>query len=433
MVKLMRDFFKKLFGGKEPELVHVAFDSIPDLLSEREAAAQAVLAEKTEEPKQNIRNAVAQLQLLVSTIAGAEHDPTIHPKLKSIAKNTLPQYIRAMNTSLSKELPADTEEFYLATIECVKNCLNSIKGPGRYLQMVFPEEMKASRSGTDVIGREINSITAALGVYRKEMMEINQARTLYATIRDTGSDLARAAEKGQRTVQRIHEISGRVAAIELEIAAMPSDPRMADADERRSSLKNLERERDEQARAYAALSMTTAHVLRKAEKIASKQKHPIEIAHLKQAMILLSDHELPDPAELETALAAACPIADRMIALGEISLKNKEERAVFSDTVRFCQDMGVTCSGLRKQEEAYRNAQEALLAHPVLVKAGSLERERTQLGVMLEKERNAQKELEDWQQKTKGHIPSLTEELRKKVGGIIGKNVQFQDDSQRAA
>ena len=81
-------------------------------------------------------------------------------------------------------------------------------------------------------------------------------------------------------------------------------------------------------------------------------------------MFLLSDHEMPDPVELETALAAACPIAERMIAAGEISLKNKEERGVFSDSALFCKEICMTCTALRNQEETCRNAHETLLAHP---------------------------------------------------------------------
>lgn len=429
----MRNFFKKLFGGKEPETVSLATGSIPGLLDERDSTARSALTEQTATPRQNIRIAVARLQLIVNTIAGAEQDPVIHPRLKSIAKNTLPQYIRAMNTTLSRELPDDTEEFYFAAVECVKSCLNSINGPGRYLQIVFPEEMKASRTEIDVIGREINIITASLGAYRKQMTAIQDARVLYATILDSQNDLAKAMEKDQRILQRVQEISGRIDVIGQEIASMPSNPQMTDVTERKSALKALESKRDEKARTYAAFSMTAAHVLRKAEKIAAKKKHAEEIASLKHAMFLLSDHEMPDPVELECALMAACPIAERMISAGEISLKNKEERGVFSDITLFCKEMRITCTELHNQEVTCRDAQEALLALPILVKAHSLEREKTQLGVMLEKERTAQKELEDWQQKTKERIPSLTEELRKKVGGIIGKNVQFHGDLQIAA
>jgi hypothetical protein len=429
----MRDFFKKLFGGKEPESILVAFDSIPGLVSEREAAAEARLNEQTDAPKQNIRNAVARLRLIVNTIAGAEHDPEIHPRLKNIAKNTLPQYIRAMHTALAKDLPEETEEFYLASVECVKSCLNSMKGPGRYLQIVFPDEMKDSRAGIDVIGREINAITAALGEYRKERATLTEVRLLHASIHDSMQDLGRAREKYQRISQRIRETAERIDAIDREMAALPSDPRMTEVDAKRSALKEVEVQRDDRARAYAALSMTASHVLRKAEKIAAKQKHPGEMAILKHAMFLLSDHELPDPDEIEKAMTAASPIAERMIEAGEISLKNKEERAVFADTAHFCSDMSRTCSDLRRFEENCRAAQEALQTHPLIAKSGSLAREKAQLGAMLEKERLTQTDLSEWQEKTKERIPKLREELRKKVGDIIGKNVQFQDDTPQPA
>lgn len=429
----MRDFFKKIFGAKEPESVTIAFDSIPGMLDAREAAARSTLKEQTITPKQNIRNAVAQLQLIINAIAGAEHDPAIHPKLKSIAKNTLPQFIRAMNTALSKDLPDDSEEFYLASVECVKSCLNNINGPGRYLQIVFPEEMKASRTGINAIGHEINIITAALGASRKEIAAVTGARSLYTNILGSTADVTKAAEKNQRTRQRIEEISGRLFAIGQELAAMPADPRMAEVEERRKSLHELEQHLEEKTRTYAALSMTASHVLRKAEKIAAKQKNASEIAILKHAMALLSDHELPDNTELESALAAACPVVERMIGAGEIALKNKEERAVFSDTARFCSDMGRTCTDLRTQDGACRKAQEALQVHPLLVKSGSLEREKTQLEAMLEKEQLSLKDLSDWQQKTKDRIPLLREELAKKVGDITGKNVQFSDDSRTSA
>ncbi len=117
------------------------------MLDDRDKSSRISLEHETLLPMQNIRNAMAQLQHIINGIAGAEHDPAIHPKLKSIAKNSLPLFVKAMNASLSRELPADIEEFYAAAVECVKGCLNSTRGQGRYLQVVFPEEMKAVKTG----------------------------------------------------------------------------------------------------------------------------------------------------------------------------------------------------------------------------------------------------------------------------------------------
>ena len=110
---------------------------------------------------------------------------------------------------------------------------------------------------------------------------------------------------------------------------------MGEVNALKEALLEAEKNRDTTIRTNAALSMTAAHVFRKAEKIAVRQKHPSEIAILRQTMELLSDHNIPDSRDLASALSAACPIAERMIAAGEITLKNKEERAIFSDTKQF--------------------------------------------------------------------------------------------------
>jgi hypothetical protein len=422
----MHSFIKKLLKQKEPEKFTLAFDAIPAWLDEQEKISRSALENETINPVRNIRNATAQLQHIVNGIADAEQDPAIHPKLKNIAKNSLPLFVKAMNSSLSKELPEDIEGFYSAAVECVKGCLNSTRGQGRYLQAVFPEEMKAVKTGIDAIGREMNAITASLTRYRKTKMLIQSIRSLYDAIRDIRIDSEKSLEKSQRITARIEEYTQRISAIEKELLVLPSDPGMHEVREKKSTLGEMEKRQTEVTRTYAALSMTVSHVFRKAEKIATKHRQPPEIATLRQATDLLSDHTVPDIKDLESALTNACPIAQRMIAAGDIVLKNKEERAVFSNTGRFCTEMCSTGTEIRTQELACRDLREAIVSHPVLMKIHSMEREKTQLESMLEKERHAQKELSDWSGKIKEKVPALQKELHTKIEEIIGENVQLQ-------
>jgi hypothetical protein len=142
---------------------------------------------------------------------------------------------------------------------------------------------------------------------------------------------------------------------------------------------------------------------------------------------------VPDTMDLAAALAAACPVAERMIAAEEITLKNKEERAIFSDTKQFSMDICASCTELGLQEDACRIAQEKLASHPLLVRIHSLEREKAQLGTMLEKEDQARLGLKEWREKTAEKIPVLTEELRKKIEDMIGEGVHLQTDDQQKA
>ncbi len=429
----MGSFLEKLFGKKEPELFTISMGAVPSWLDGREKTARSALLAETREAQKKIRDGIVNLQQITNTITRAEREEEIHPKLKSIAKNSLPQFVKAMNASLAKELPEEIDLFYPAAVECLKSCLNSTKGQGRYLQAVFPEEMKAVKTGIDVIGHEINEITASLARYRKEKTLVDSALALHTALLEISTDRAKAEEKDKRITGRITEMTDRIAAIEKELAGLPSDEQMTEVNTLKTALLEAENRREAATRTNAALSMTASHVFRKAEKIAVRQKRPSEIAVLRQTMELLSDHRVPDTGDLAGALAAACPIAERMIAAEEITLKNKEERAIFSDAKQFSSTICASCTDLVAHEETCRIAEEKLESHPLLVRTRSLEREKAQLETMLGKENQARVDLNEWVLKTKERIPKLVAELTKKIEGMVGGGVQLQIDDQRLA
>jgi hypothetical protein len=78
----MYDFIKKIITPKKPAPVIIAFSSIPAWTDEREKNARRVLVEAAKTPMQKIRNSAAQLQHIVNSISGSEHDPALHPKLR---------------------------------------------------------------------------------------------------------------------------------------------------------------------------------------------------------------------------------------------------------------------------------------------------------------------------------------------------------------
>ena len=50
------------------------------------------------------------------------------------------------------------------------------------------------------------------------------------------------------------------------------------------------------------------------------------------------------------ALDMACPVVQKMIDDGDILLKNKEERAIFSDTGKFSGEVSGLCTRYRELE-----------------------------------------------------------------------------------
>jgi hypothetical protein len=424
------DFIKKILNPKKPAPVIIAFASISAWVAGQEKNSRTTLEGAAKVPMQNIRNTAAQLQHIVNSISGSEHDPALHPKLRAVAKNSLPLYVKAMNAALAKPLSEEIEEFYTDAVECLKSSLNSNRGQGRYLQAVFPEEMKAIKKAIDAMGKEMNILTVALATFQKQKEALDTVTALYQSVMDMQENMDRSNEKQLRITARISEITSRIGAIDGEEATLASDAEGNLAlNECRSLLAEKEKVRDEVTRTYAARSMTASHVFRKAEKIAGKQHHTDEVALLRQAIELLSDHELPGAADMSTVLIAACPVTQRMIDGGEIPLKNREEREIFSDSQQFCSMMSVLCTEMKTCDEVCREAETTLSNHPVAVRGNSLMREKVQLASMLKKENDLHSELIQWKLKTTDKIPSVSEELRKKIEGIIGESVQFQTDT----
>jgi cytochrome c556 len=424
----MLKFLKKFLGQAPKKTVTLTGDLIPGWLDERENDARDTFTAETEEQVRNIRNAIASLQLVVNDLKGTEQDPETHPKIRSIAKNSLPLFVRAMNASLAKEFPEDAEEFYAAVAECLKNCLNSLHGQGRYLREVFPQEMKAINSGIDAIGREVNAMTGALTRYKNDMNAIQAARKTCTALAEVQRDLKKAADRENRTRARVCEIDTRTREITAEMDRILRDASTKSLDQQRERCTELVERREDLLRSYASVSMTAAHVFRKAEKIAIRKHLSKEKNVLKNAMDILSDHEVADSRIITSALAAACPVAQAMIEAGELPLKNKDERAMFADTGKFCSDITSLSARYRDLRAECQIAEQALASHPVLVRINELEREKAQLETARAREEQGQQELSHWQEKTLVSIPELRNELVQKLGEMIGETVQLQSD-----
>jgi hypothetical protein len=424
----MLKFLKNILPAKKEHPHTLMFTDIPLWLDERENSVREKLIHETETPKKNIRNAAANLQLIVNNLKGAEQDPVTHPKIKSITKNSLPLFLKAMNAALEKELPDDTDGFYAEAVEMVKNCLNAVRGQGRYLMVAFPGEMKETKIGIDVIGREINVMTGVLATYKKESNRIETAKRLCATRAGMKDDWTKSIEKENRLKTRIREIADRLSAIAQETELLTNDESLQSLAVQKAQHAEMEKERDAMMRTYASLSMTAAHFFRKVEKIAQRKHETADIHLLKKTMNILSDHHVGDTAEITTALTASFPIAQRMIESGEIVIKNKEERSMFADTVQFCAELSSAAERYRDLNNHCEIAGNALAAHPTITRISSLERECTQLQHMQTHEEDKLKELLEWREKIKFSIPEIEEKLKKKIEEMVGETVQIAGD-----
>jgi len=421
----MFERLKKIFKNEPPKPLIIKFEEIPFWLDNRKSTIRGNLQKDTAAPMRTIREAAHNLEHIIQMLHAAEFNEEIHPKLKSIAKNTLPQYAKTMETALSKPLPEDVEGFYTAAGEVLKVCINSSRGQGKYLQTVFPDEMKTVRAGIDAIGREINAMTGALASFRIEMERIREAEKTHGAFVDIANDTERSHTKENRIGQRVLEIQTRIEECRLEICRLETDTTQLGIAGQQRTIQVLTEDRDQTIRRYAALSMTASHVLRKAEKLAHKQQKVHDEGVLRHALDLLSDHTVPDTTLLTGALRTASPVAVKMIETGDVPLKNKEERAIFSDPAGFITEISTLSIKYAEQAKQCDDAEQALRSHPTIIRTDSLVREKTQLEVILKKELHSKTELINWRNDLQKSIPSLQQKLEKIMGDLSGSDVQL--------
>jgi predicted nucleic acid-binding Zn-ribbon protein len=294
--------------------------------------------------------------------------------------------------------------------------------------------MKAVSASVATIGRSINAMNEPLGAYRAAAGRITEAERIHAALSDIATDIAKSKEKEGRTSGRIRELNERIAGCERALAELEHERSGTDLAGRQEEITRRAGEREETVRQYAALSMTAAHVLRKAEKVARRQKKPLDERAIQHAIALLSHHAVPDSEELVPALAAAYLPAKRMIDAGEVPLKNKEERSLFTTPDGFSNEIRTLCTTFSRQASAYEAAEREFSAHPVIARHAVLTRERKLLSDTRAKEEQSCHELLHWRDELAKKIPALREQLTKTVGGISGSDVQihFPDEGARS-
>ena len=303
---------------------------LPAILDSSDNEVTRNLADKTLKQRNTIRDLRSALKELVQDLALKEREEAYHPKLETIAKNTLPLFERAMLSSLVKDLPEEPEEFYHAATESLKGCVKGLSGQGRYLRGVFPEEMKDIREMVDQIGREMNAMTPSIA-------EARGKRKLLSAVRSDLSRLNSAEIEKRRGNAEIIQLKGEIEREERELNQIrDSIKTMKDAVDTESlrgikeEVAELNRELVGEERALQADLAVISHVFRKGEKVLARTTGPASTKDLEAFVDTLAGSGIPAEERVMPGLSRSLPLIESMIASGDLNLKNKEEKELFS-------------------------------------------------------------------------------------------------------
>lgn len=375
MFKFLKDRFS---SKKEEEPLSLAVSEIPATLETREKEITQSLSNDTEINRRAVSTARSGLSALVQELVSLEREEVNHPKLEKITRNTLPLFEKTMLSSLARDLPEEPEAFYHAASETLKGCVKGLSGPGRYLRGVFPDEMKEIRDTVDRIGREMNAMSPYIA---KARMKRDQIRALR---KDLVGYSAALSEKESLTTElsrietEIEEEKGELAILtgeekEAHLAITSLD--IIGLEQRATGLKE---EVLAEERAIRNDLSVISHLLRKGEKVLQKGQGGAATKDLELVVDSLTMSGPPAEEQVVPGLVRVLPLIGSMIENGDIVLKNKEEKELFSGTTDIPARLAWCYRKRDLADSRLKAAEREIANNPVFVRVRRLEREKVQ-------------------------------------------------------
>ncbi|HTY14303.1 MAG TPA: hypothetical protein VMC42_01210 [Methanoregulaceae archaeon] len=325
---------KDLFAKEEEQPLKIAIPDVPGWLDTEQKKIRGIEESRVSASRKPVMEAIASLKILVPELGKGDHEGTGFAKLEKVAENSLPLYKKAMMSALSRPYPEKTEEFYHAVAECLKGCIKSSQGPGRYLVRVFPEQMKLIQAEVSRIGKEVNAMNPVFAESRSKHETLGKIRTIHQSLvriqrerDDLEKDLPRLIDEAARLGKEQEELS-------RQVTAAGSDPRFNRYTELARIEQDLLQEHERITDEMTVLAGIVVHVMRRAEKVAHKDHNDPLGKKIHVLVETLSKNEMPVADELLPMISGVLQPVTEMVASGEITLKNGEEQEFFSGPTR---------------------------------------------------------------------------------------------------
>ncbi len=340
-------FVRDLLGRKdaEPAVEELGLEELPALLDREEERVTARVGPVCEAPAQEIRHAVSGLEGVLAVLRKADWDMALHPKLEQISRTTLPAFVRAMDTCLARPLPEEPHEFYGAATAVLKCAVSALRGQGRYLRAVLPEEMKAIKDGIDVIGHAVNTMTTAFGEEKRDLARLEELRQRLERIAALEHEHGQALRRSAEAKGGLEALVDEETAAGAELERLNRSARAADLDVQRAGLDRL------RAR---ALALETAHrseaqafvqAFRRGERLRARRGERQAATRLHRLQGLLEEPLPWDEAALAPLLADGLAQVRDLVAEGEIAPKEEPASTVEAFLARAAAQVGVAAEG----------------------------------------------------------------------------------------
>jgi len=422
MFKQLRDLFRRT----EPveEKLKLSIDELPAWLDAREEEIRKELSDATAPSREAISGTLVHLREAVARIESGGDEEGVHPRLRDISRKALPQFTKSMAQILSREPSGDPETFYSTSAEILKSALKALKGQGKYLSALYPDEMKEVRTAVRDLGREINTMTEVVARTRADQQRVEDARKSYELLARVREEHAAASGQVRECRTAIEEAERKIREAEEDLAALKLRPEYAHKQEVEEKIRELDAMDEEARREIAALRTPAIHVFRKAERVAGKAGDGAMAAAIGRVLDAYTG-SLPDGEESPVNLTeAVMPATLDMIRRGDLALKNQEEISLFSDPDTLPAGIGRILHRQREIREQRTTLQETHAALPGVINEQRLTATLAELQREREAKAAARTRAEGQREMSQASYGAEREILRSRTAALAGRDME---------
>lgn len=422
MFKQLRDLFRRT--EPEEESLKLSFDGIPAWLDAHAEEMGRELSDSTAPSREAICGTLERLREAVARMETAEGDEEVHPRLRDISRKALPRFTKSMAQILSREPSGDTEAFYATAAETLKSALKALKGQGKYLSSFYPDEMKEVRTAVKDLGREINTMTEAVGRARTGRQQTEDVRESYEALSRIREEYTAAAAQVRDLEAAVAEADRAIRKAEEDLAALKSHPDHARQQEIEEWLRELDAADEENGREFASLRTPAVHVFRKAGKVAEKAGDGAAAAAIGRVLDAYAGSHPDDGEDTVGLTEAVMPATLAMIRQGDLALKNQDEVRLFSDPDTLPAGMRRVLSRQREIREQRAALQETRAALPGVIEGQRLTATLAELRREREVKAAARTRVENQLETLQASYAGESENFRSRTAALAGRDVE---------
>ena len=404
---------------------------LPLWLEERERAIDQEVSEMIAPHREVIVGTIERIREILELMGGKERDPAWHPKLEKIGKTALPNFIRSMHQVQDRSLPPTPSlDFYKEAASVLKSCIGAMKGAGKYLPMIFPDEMKVLRHEIREFGQAINAITAELAAREQERKIIHELRQKYTTFTAEQSHLKEAKINYERVRKRCADTEQRGAAFRKTIEAIKDSTDFKALEKDREQLHLLEREAREVHLKNDGVLGVILSLYRRAERIAYRNDDPGR-AVIEEVIQTLGNTTTTCDQRSEV-LTRSLPVITKLIEGGSLSLKGQEEMRIFGVGHSLIHEALQACREIAHINQKVTTMRDRLAAAPVLQQIQQLEQEMMASEEMRNRYRKELDQIGDHLETIPNRLRSHQESMSRMISDLSKGELKLLEEGEGA-